>query len=98
MFCRNCGSYLSWGGTCPYCGAYNPTTGWEDFWTSGGKTKNKENKEKGPPMTDGRIGRAVFWMLELFLMLCFVGIKYAADYLRSGKALTSPGPDWGSQG
>lgn len=49
-------------------------------------------------MTDGRIGRAVFWMLELFLMLCFVGIKYAADYLRSGKALTSPGPDWGSQG
>ncbi|MBQ1872402.1 MAG: DUF805 domain-containing protein [Succinivibrionaceae bacterium] len=85
MFCRNCGSYLFWGGTCPYCGAYNPTTGWEDFWTSGGKTKNKENKEKGPPMTDGRIGRAVFWMLELFLMLCFVGIKYAADYLRSGE-------------
>ena len=36
-------------------------------------------------MTDGRIGRAVFWMLELFLMLCFVGIKYAADYLRSGE-------------
>ena len=55
----------------PVLRAYNPTTGWEDFWTSGGKTKNKENKEKGPPMTDGRIGRAVFWMLELFLMLCF---------------------------